>query len=79
MTTNNTYQIIVSRNRRGVIRDFVTGLLLAVGVISGTSALTTTRLPSAATMDAMLRANPMPDGDRATWACGTGDVEQCSL
>lgn len=78
MTTNNTYQIIVSRNRRGFIRDLVTGVLLAVGVVSGTSALTTTRMPSTARMEAVLKANPMPDGDLASWACASGDEGQCN-
>jgi hypothetical protein len=77
MTNENTYQKIVSRNRRGFLGDLVTGLLLAVGMVSGTSALTTTRLPTAAIMDVVLKANPMPEGDLAPWACASGDEAKC--
>ena len=76
-TRNNLFENIVTRNRRGYVRDLVAGLMLAVGLVSGATALALTPLPSVETMDTVLRANPMPSGDLALWACATGDETAC--
>ena len=77
MMTNNVFENVVSRNRRGYVRDLVAGMMLAVGLVSGAMALTLSPLPAAATMDTMLKANPMPSGELALWACAAGDEAEC--
>jgi hypothetical protein len=79
MTTHNKnlFENIVTRNRRGYIRDLVAGVMLAVGLVSGATALALAPLPSTEVMDTMLKANPMPSGDLAVWACAAGDETAC--
>jgi hypothetical protein len=76
-TNNNLFERIVSRNRRGYVRDLVAGAMLAVGLASGALALSLTTPPSAEAMDTVLKANPMPSGDLAAWACAAGDETEC--
>jgi hypothetical protein len=78
MTTNrNLFENIASRNRRGYVRDLVAGLMLAVGLGSGALALSLTPPPPVEMMETVLKANPMPSGDLALWACAAGDETEC--
>ena len=78
MTTNrNLFENIASRNRRGYVRDLMAGLMLAVGLGSGALALSLTTPPPAEMMETVLKANPMPSGDLALWACAAGDEAEC--
>lgn len=73
----NRFENIVTRNRRGYIRDLVAGAMLAVGLASGATAVALTPLPSVEVMGVMLKANPLPSGDLAVWACADGDESAC--